>query len=119
MNIALWIAQIILGLAFIMAGIMKALQYEKAKASMPWVRDQSKGFVRFIGIVELLGGLGLIIPILTGIAPVLTTVAAIGLALIMLFAAIFHASRKENQAIGINVIMLLIAAFVAYGRIIE
>jgi uncharacterized membrane protein YphA (DoxX/SURF4 family) len=118
MNIALWVVQIALGLAFLMAGSMKALQYEKAKASMPWVKDSSKGLVLFIGIAELLGGIGLILPGMFDIAPVLTGIAAIGIALIMLFAAIFHAKRKENQAIGINVVMLLIAVFIVVGRFV-
>lgn len=116
MNIALWIVQIILGVAFLMFGSMKAFQYEKAKAGMPWVKDSSKGLVVFIGVSELLGGLGLILPSLTGILTWLTPLAAIGLAVIMVLAAAFHAKRKENQAIGMNVIILLLSLFVAYGR---
>jgi uncharacterized membrane protein YphA (DoxX/SURF4 family) len=117
MNIALWIAQILLAGMFIMAGAMKALTYEKAKASLPWVKDASVGLVRFIGFAELLGGIGLILPGITGIAPVLTVIAALGIALIMLLAAIFHARRKENQAIGMNAVILLVAVFVVIGRI--
>jgi uncharacterized membrane protein YphA (DoxX/SURF4 family) len=116
MNIALWVVQIILGLAFIMFGSMKAFQYEKAKASLPWVKDYSKGLVTFIGVSELLGGLGLILPYATGIAPILTPVAALGLGLVMILAAGFHAKRKENQAIGMNIIFLALAIFVAIGR---
>lgn len=116
MNIALWIVQILLGLAFLMFGSMKAFQYEKAKAGMPWVKDSSKGLVIFIGVAELLGGLGVILPTLTGISPWLTPLAALGLAIIMILAAAFHLKRKENQAIGMNVIILLLALFVAYGR---
>ncbi|MBT2756858.1 DoxX family protein [Mesobacillus foraminis] len=116
MNIALWIVQIILGLAFIMFGSMKALQYEKAKASLPWVKDYSKGFVTFIGVSELLGGLVLILPYAIGIAPILTPVAALGLGLVMILAAGFHSKRKEYQAIGTNIIFLALAIFVAIGR---
>jgi uncharacterized membrane protein YphA (DoxX/SURF4 family) len=117
MNIALWVVQIILGLAFIMFGSMKTFQYEKAKASLPWVKDYSKGFVTFIGVSELLGGLGLILPYAIGIAPILTPIAALGLGLVMLLAAGFHAKRKENQAIGMNIIFLALAIFVAIGRL--
>ncbi|WEK54115.1 MAG: DoxX family protein [Candidatus Cohnella colombiensis] len=117
MNIALWIVQGLLALMFIFAGMTKALQYEKAKASMPWVKEVSKGLVTFIGVVELIGGIGLIVPWATDIAPILTPIAAIGLALIMLFAAVFHAKRKENQAIGMNIILLALAVFVAIGRL--
>ncbi|MEH7014515.1 DoxX family protein [Neobacillus niacini] len=116
MIIALWIVQILLGLMFLMAGTTKAFSYEKAKASMPWVKDSSKGLVMFIGVAELLGGLGLILPYALGIAPILTPIAAIGLGVIMILAAVFHAKRKENQAIGMNIILLALAIFVAIGR---
>ncbi|CAN7743696.1 DoxX family protein [Paenibacillus sp. LjRoot153] len=116
MNIALWIAQGILALAFIMAGSMKTFQYEKAKAGMPWVKDSSQSLVAFIGISELLGGLGLIVPYATGIAPILTPIAAIALGLIMVLAALFHAKRNENSGIGMNIIFLAILLFVAIGR---
>jgi uncharacterized membrane protein YphA (DoxX/SURF4 family) len=117
MNIALWVVQIILGLAFIMFGSMKAFQCEKAKASLPWVKDSSKGLVTFIGVAELLGGLGLILPYALGIAPILTPIAAIGIGIIMILAAGFHIKRKENQAIGMNIIFLALAIFVAIGRL--
>lgn len=116
MNIALWIVQIILGLAFIMFGSMKAFQYEKAKASLPWVKNYSKNMVTFIGVSELLGGLGLILPYAIGIVPILTPIAALGLGLVMILAAGFHAKRKENQAIGMNLVFLALAIFVAIGR---
>ena len=73
--------------------------------------------VTFIGVSELLGGLGLILPYATGIAPILTPVAALGLGLVMILAAGFHAKRKENQAIGMNIIFLALAILVAIGRL--
>ncbi len=117
MNIALWIVQGLLALMFIFAGMTKAFQYEKAKASMPWVKDSSKGLVTFIGVSELLGGLGLIIPLATGVVPYLTPISAIALAVVMLLAAGFHAKRKEYQGIVMNIILLALAVFVAIGRI--
>ncbi|MWV42796.1 DoxX family membrane protein [Paenibacillus sp. HJL G12] len=116
MNIALWIVQGLLGLMFIFAGSTKAFQYEKTKASMPWVKESSKGLVIFIGIAELLGGLGLILPEATGILPILTPIAAVGLGVVMLLAAGFHAKRKEYQGIGMNIILLVLAVFIAIGR---
>ncbi|MEH7013904.1 DoxX family protein [Neobacillus niacini] len=116
MNISLWVTQIILGLAFIMFGSMKAFQYEKAKASLPWVKDSAKGLVTYIGVAELLGGVGLILPNATGITPFLTPIAALGLGVIMILGAGFQAKRKENQAIGMNIIFLALAIFVAIGR---
>ena len=116
MNIALWIIQGLLALMFIGAGATK-LQYEKAKKILPWVSNYSKVYVAFIGIVEVLGGIGLILPISLGIAPVLTTLAAIGILLIMVFAAIFHVKRGEYKAIGTNIIVIALALFVIIGRI--
>jgi uncharacterized membrane protein YphA (DoxX/SURF4 family) len=116
MNIALWIVQVLLGGMFVFAGVLKAFQYERAKASLFWVKDVPHGLVTFIGISELLGGLGLLLPSITGILPWLTPLAGASLALIMILAIGFHASRREGQAIGINSVLLVLAAFVAYGR---
>jgi uncharacterized membrane protein YphA (DoxX/SURF4 family) len=116
MNIALWIVQVLLAGMFLMAGVMKAFQYERAKASLPWVKDVPRGLVTFIGISELLGGLGLLLPAITGIQPWLTPLAGVGLALVMILALGFHASRREGQAIGFNAVLLILAAFVIYGR---
>jgi uncharacterized membrane protein YphA (DoxX/SURF4 family) len=116
MNIALWIVQVLLAGMFLMAGVMKAFQYERAKASLPWVKDVPRGLVTFIGISELLGGLGLLLPAITGILPWLTPLAGAGLALIMILAIGFHASRREGSAIAFNSVLLVLAAFVAYGR---
>jgi uncharacterized membrane protein YphA (DoxX/SURF4 family) len=119
MNIALWIVQVVLGAMFIFAGVTKAFRYEHAHASLPWVKDVPRGLTTFIGVCELLGGLGLLLPALTGILPWLTPLAAAGLALVMLLAAGFHATRREWPAIGFNTVLLLLAVFVAYGRFVS
>ncbi|MDQ5852539.1 MAG: DoxX family protein [Chloroflexota bacterium] len=116
MHIALWVVQVVLAGMFLMAGVTKAFQYERARASLPWVKDVPRGMVTFIGLSELLGGLGLLLPALTGILPWLTPLAAAGLALVMLLAIGFHASRREAPAIAFNSVLLVLAAFVAYGR---
>ena len=116
MNIILWILQVLLAAMFLMAGVMKAFQYERAKATLPWVKDTSKGLVSFIGISELLGGIGLILPQLTGILPWLTLLAAAGLAIIMVLAAIFHIRRKEYSGVVFNIVLFAMCAFVVYGR---
>ena len=118
MNIALWIVQVLLAAAFIFAGVTKAFRYEYAHATLPWVKDVPRGLTTFIGVSELLGGLGLLLPALTGILPWLTPLAAAGLALIMLLAIGFHATRREWSAIGFNAVLLLLAVFVAYGRFV-
>lgn len=82
------------------------------------MKDFSNGFVSFVGASEILGALGLVLPSLTGILPWLTPLAALGLAIVMVLAAILHVKRGENQAIGINLVLLLLSLFVAYGRFV-
>lgn len=116
-NIALWIAQGLLAVMFIMAGIMKTTQPIEALAeSLPWVTSTPLGLVRFIGISELLGGLGLLIPSIFRFKPFLTVWAALGLALVMVLAGGFHASRGEFPNIGMNVMLIGLALFIAWGR---
>ena len=96
---------------------MKATQAKaKLEPRLPWVEDFSAGTVRFIGIAELLGGLGLILPAATGIAPILTPIAATGLAVIMVLAAATHIRRKEPSGVAVNAVLFLLAAVVAWGR---
>jgi uncharacterized membrane protein YphA (DoxX/SURF4 family) len=119
MNIALWVVQILLALAFGMAGIMKVTQpIDKLEARMGWVKSVGPGGVRLIGSLEILGAIGLILPAVTGILPWLTPVAAVGLALTMLGAMITHGRRGEYSQIGINVVLLLLTLFVVYGRFV-
>lgn len=89
---------------------------EQLGASLPWVNEVPGWLVRFIGISQLAGALGLILPQLTGIQPKLTPLAAWGLALTMGLAAIFHITKGEYQALPINVVLGGLAAFVAYRR---
>ena len=118
MNIVLWIVQGLLALAFLMAGFMKTfMPVETLKKNMTWVSAVAAPFVRFIGIAELLAAIGLILPAATGVLPWLTGAAAVGLVVIMLSASVFHASRREYSSIGMNVVLLLLAAFVAIGRL--
>ena len=117
MNIALWVAQILLAAMFGMAGVMKTSQTAKAQAQLPWAKDRSDGFVRFVGTSELLGALGLVLPLLTGILPWMTVLAAAGLLLIQLL-AIFteHLPKKEFNVIPINLVLLTLSLFVVIGR---
>lgn len=117
MNVLLWIVQGLLAAMFLIAGITKATQpRDKLAAQLPWVNDFSTPVVRLIGIAELTGALGLILPAATGIATVLTPLAATGLAVIMLGAIGVHARRKEPLAIAFNVVLLIAAALVVWGR---
>lgn len=117
MNIALWVVQGLLGIAFLMAGVMKATQPKsKLAENMGWVEDFSDSTIKVIGVLEILGALGIILPMLTGILPILTPIAAVGFVLVMVGAAATHIRRGENQMIMINLVLGLLAAFVAYGR---
>jgi uncharacterized membrane protein YphA (DoxX/SURF4 family) len=116
MNIALWIVSGLAALAFIYSGSLKVFQYEKAKASWGWVKDVSKGFVVFIGLAELLGAIGIILPQALNVAPVWTPIAATALAAVVLFGALLHVNRKEYREIGVNLVFFALAVIVAIGR---
>lgn len=117
MNIVLWVIAGVLAALFAMAGLMKVTQpKEKLAQNMGWVEDFSAGTVKFIGTVEILGAIGLILPAAVGIATILTPLAAAGLAVTMVLAAIVHARRKEYQGIGVNLALFALATFVAVMR---
>ncbi|MEU8382440.1 DoxX family protein [Streptosporangium sp. NPDC048865] len=116
MNLTLWILQAVLAAIFGAAGVLTAsLPKKKLEPMLPWAADFSPGMVRFIGLAELAGALGVILPAVTGIAPILTPLAAVGLALIMVLAAITHARRKEPGSIVVNAVLFVAAAIVAWG----
>ena len=124
MNTVIWILQGILALMFLMAGIMKATQSKdqirvKGNGRMDWVEDLSIGNIRLIGVLEVLAALGIVLPQWTGILPWITPLAAAGLALTMIGAMILHLRRGEGvKSVLDNIILLLITAFVAYGRFV-
>ncbi|WP_201003193.1 DoxX family protein [Paenibacillus glycanilyticus] len=116
MNITLWIIQGLTALGFIYSGWLKAFQYDKATASWGWVKDLPRELVVFIGLAELLGAIGVILPEALDIAPILTPVAAAALAVIVLLGAALHVSRKEYRELVVNLVFILLALFVAIGR---
>ncbi|HEX2619523.1 MAG TPA: DoxX family protein [Phototrophicaceae bacterium] len=119
MNTAIWAVQILLALAFGMAGFMKVTQpREKLAPQMGWVMDFSPNIVKVIGGLELLAALGLILPALTGILTWLTPLAASGLVLVMIGASLTHIRRWEYPMVAINLVLLALALFVAYGRFV-
>ena len=119
MNTALWIVQCFLALVFITAGTSKTITpKEKLLKQLPWVKDYSLGTVKFIGISEFLGGIGLVVPWMTDIARFLTPVSAIGICVIMALAlATEHLKKNEYMEVAFNAVLLLLAAFVAIGRL--
>ena len=117
MNIAIWVIQGLLAAMFGMAGVMKSIQpKEKLAPRLPWVNDFPLWVVRLVGVSELLGAIGLIVPWASGIQPVLTPVAAGALVLVMILAAIYHAYKGEYKAIVFNFVLGGLAAAVAYFR---
>jgi len=117
LHVSLWVGQVLLACAFGAAGVGKATApISELALDMPWVVALPVLLVRLIGVAEVAGGLGLVLPGFTGIRPALTPLAALGLALIMLLAAFFHLSRGEMSAIVINAVLGLLSLFVAWGR---
>jgi hypothetical protein len=119
MNLALWIIAGLLAALFLVAGANKLFIPQEKLARAPgggWVLDFSAGFVKALGAVEILGAVGLILPALLNFAPILVPLAAVGLALIMVGAAVVEFRRHEFKHMLLNLIYLALAAFVAWGR---
>jgi len=118
MNIALWIVQVLLALIFLFHGWTMWTLPASAQQGMAYMQSIPPGFRRFIGVAEILAGIGLILPALTGILPWLTPLAGVGLMIVMAGAVIFHIRRKEYPNILFNLVLLALTAFVVYGRFV-
>jgi uncharacterized membrane protein YphA (DoxX/SURF4 family) len=118
MNVALWIVQGVLAAFFGAGGVVKATRDRKRlfDDGMTWVEDFSAGGVKAIAVLEILAAIGLILPAVTGIAPVLTPMAAVGLGLLMAGAAVVHFRRGEIPYIGVTLALMAVALLVAWGR---
>lgn len=117
LNLGLWIAQGVLAAAYALAGFMKLTQpIPTLAAAMGWPGSVPEELVRFIGAAEFAGALGLILPMATGVQPRLTLFAAIGLIVLQLCAMAFHVSRGEVQVLPINLVLVLVPAFILWGR---
>ena len=120
MNLALWIAAGLLAAAYLVAGggkvIMPKEKIAATSASARWVEDFSDGAVKGIGALELLAAVGLIVPAALDIAPILVPLAAVGVVLLMVGAVITRLRRHEPKAMVADLVYLVLAAFVAWGR---
>ncbi|MEW9531464.1 DoxX family protein [Microbispora sp. NPDC049125] len=119
MNVVVWVLQIVLALLFLGAGANKLLQPKAklvANPQMAWTEDFSEPMLKVIGGLEVLAVIGLIVPGLTGVATVLTPLAATGLALMMIGAIVVHGRRKESKPIVFNIVLLILAVVVAWAR---
>ncbi len=117
LHLSLWVVQILLAAAFLLVGYTHALApVEVAVARAPWAAALPVALLRFIGVAELAGAAGVLLPGATRIMPSLTPFAAAGLAVMMALAVPFHLVRGEMGAIGINLVLGSLAAFVTWGR---
>jgi hypothetical protein len=121
LNGVLWALQILWGFFFAGSGFGKVLLYDaalyaQAPQAVAWYAAVPRPLIVFIGVCELLGGLGLILPAITRVKPKLVPLAAAGLALTMVLAAGFHLMRGEYALVPANVVLAAVAAFIAVGR---
>lgn len=119
MDIALWVAAGILAAMILFAGAVKATQPKeklRQREGMAWTEDVPAGLIRFVGVAEVLAAIGLVLPLLLNIAPILTPIAAVGVAITMAGAIVIHLRRGENFAIFVPLVLMGLAIFVAWGR---
>ena len=119
MKIFVWILHILLGVAFVFFGFGKiSTPYEEMAAQMGWVQSFSPGMIKFFGVLDISGGLGLLLPYLIKALPrILVPLAGLGLTLLMTGALITHLLHDEFVPMGIaNIILGSIAAFVGTRR---
>ena len=116
LHVSLWVVQVLLAFLLMLGAIMKFMPVEKVAPIMPWMGQVPEWVLRLLGMVDLLGAVGLILPALLRIKPLLTPIAALGIIVLMICASIFHVSRGEASKIGFNIFMIAMAAFIAWGR---
>ncbi len=115
--VGLWVVQALLAVVFVGTGFWKLLTpVPKLAAMIPWAGQVSEGFLHFTGVVDLLGGLGLLLPALTRIKPGLTVLAALGCAVLQVCAIGFHVSRGEASKTPFNFLLVVLSIFVIWGR---
>jgi uncharacterized membrane protein YphA (DoxX/SURF4 family) len=119
LDLILWILQVALAIVFLGAGFVHATQRDNPRPRMEWMQGVTAGALTTIAVLEILGGIGLVIPAATRILPILTPIAAAALALLMLFAAVFHLRRPGEMPNAVfNIVLGFLALFVAYGRFV-
>lgn len=117
MNVTLWIIAGLLAVLFLASGATKLAQSkEKLVSSMGAIESFSPGAIKMIGLLEILAAIGLILPAVVDIAPILVPLAAVGVVMLMAGAMIVHLRRREAQGVAVTLVLLALAAFVAWGR---
>lgn len=117
-TMGLWVAQLALAGMFLMAGTMKLMSgpADLVAMGMMWAQNAPVVLIKFIGLAEVAGALGMILPAATRIMPDLTKLAAAGLAAIMVLAAGLHIARGEFEVVPMNIVLFGLAVFVIWGR---
>ena len=117
LNGSLWVAQAFVFAALCLGGVMKlTMPVGRISKLFAWTGAVPEPFLRFIGGVDLAGGVGILMPELTRVLPRLTEWAAVGCILLMTAAIVFHARRGELRETPFNFVVLGVCAFVAWGR---
>jgi uncharacterized membrane protein YphA (DoxX/SURF4 family) len=116
MNVFLWVLQIALAVYFGLTGAMHFVVPPGLPAPMSWMYELPPGLHWISGGAEVLAALGLVLPGLTKVRPQLTALAAAGLVLVMVGAAVWHISRAETATLLMNAVLAGVSGFVAYGR---
>ena len=115
MLVAYWILAALLAAFYLFAGGRKLVENkERLAPMMGWVDTVPMPAVRAIGAVEVLGAAGLVLPAATGVAPVLSLLAAIGFAVLQVLAAALHLSRGEVRETGLNAVLVVLAGTTAW-----
>ena len=118
MNIVLWVLQGLTAFAFGGHGLLLISGPQRMAERVPWIRALPSPFVLLLGLLEILGAIGVVVPAATGVLPSLTVAAAGGLVAMMLLAMLFHVTRREWPNIGLNFVLGALAFAVAYGRLV-
>jgi uncharacterized membrane protein len=116
MHRATWILQLVLGIYFVVIGVLHFIVPSGLPEPLGWMYDLPTWLHVASGTAEIAGGLGLILPSLTRIRPALTPLAAAGLATVMLLAAAWHLSQGDPLAIVTNLVLAVLLTGIAVVR---
>jgi Na+-translocating ferredoxin:NAD+ oxidoreductase RnfA subunit len=117
LRVSLWIAQVVLAAFFGLTGVLKlTLPIPQLAAMLRWPAMYGEAFTRFLGVCELAGALGLLLPAATRIFPRLTLLAAACLVLLQICAVTYHVSQHEFVRLPLNIVLIATAAFILWGR---
>lgn len=115
MTLAYWVVAGLLAVFYLYSGGIKVVQSkDRLRPMMAWVDSVPFGLVRAVGVLEVLGAIGLILPPLIGVAPALALAAAVGLVLLQVCATALHLSRGEAGVIWLNVVLLVLAGLACW-----